>query len=168
MGIAGAFMLCFTAALAVPPFLAALGAPKYIAALVILRESSGRYREHRREGKFSQHYTVTVELGADLAGNHICILAGLFEELQPFVAQTFVFATSEFESLVHLLTAIEKHPAHKHLIKALEERQHVSQDSPTKAIDEEIAWRAHQLRPAIRPLADYLDNHDRGRVVSAA
>jgi hypothetical protein len=164
----GAFMLAFTGLLAAPIFFGLLGGSKYIAILAILREGKGRYREHHGEGKLSQHYAVIVDLEADLAGAHIRVLADVFEELRPFVGKRFEFATSEYESLAHLLTAIQSHPTHKRLMKALEDRQHATQDSARQEIDEEILLHAYRLRPAITPLVDYLSNHDRGRVYDAA
>lgn len=166
--MAGAFMLVFTAFLAVPLLLVSLGGSKYLTVLAILREGTGQYRARYGEGKFSQHYTVTVAVEADLAGAHIRVLADIFEGLRPFIGKVFKFATSEYESLVTLLIALRSHPAHKRLMSLLEERQHASQDSAKAAIDEEILLEAYRLKAAVQTLSDFLANHDESRVEDAA
>lgn len=166
--LAGGIVMLIAAAPAVALVLAALGGPQIVTTLVILREGSGRYRTHCKEGKFSQHYTMTVTVGVDPLGTHVAALAELYGELKPFRGKVFQFTTSEYRSAVLLMEAIESHPAYRLLVAAFEELQHVSEDSLAEGIEEEIALRTIQLRPAMRPLADFLYHHDGGRVAEAA
>lgn len=165
--IAGAFVMLMAAVPAAVVFIGAVGGGSMAAALVILREGSGRYRTHCSEGKYSQHYTMTVAQGGDPLGTHIAELAAFYGDLKVFMGQSFRFTTSEFESAVLLMQAIERSVSYSLLLRALEKLQHTTEDSLVETIEKEINLRIVQLRPAVLPLANFLRHHDPGRVKAA-
>jgi hypothetical protein len=165
--IAGWFVMGMAAVPAAILLLGAVGGGHAVTALVILREGSGRYRTHCDEGKWSQHYTMTVVPGVDPLGTHIAELAAFYGDLKAFEGQSFHFTTSEFKSAVLLMEAIERSISYSLLVRALEKKQHTTEDSLRETIQKEINLRIVQLRPAVLPLANFLSHHDPGRVKAA-
>lgn len=165
--LAGLFVMGMAVVPAAIVLLGSVGGGAMVTALVILREGSGRYRTHCREGKWSQHYTMTVVPGGDPLGTHIAELAVFYGDLKVFEGKSFEFTTSEFTSAVLLMQAIERSVSYSLLVKALEKQQHAAEDSLIETIQKEINLRIIQLRPAVLPLANFLSHHDPGRVKAA-